>query len=77
MPAPIPPPNEHLMEGLQEHERSEIEQTLAAAVVGGPEAVRRGIDEFIARTGADELIIVAQIFDHRARLKSYEIVSEI
>ena len=35
-----------------------------------------GLSEFLARTGADEIIIAAQIFDHAARLKSYEIVAE-
>ncbi|HTL03714.1 MAG TPA: LLM class flavin-dependent oxidoreductase [Vicinamibacterales bacterium] len=77
MPAPIPPPNDRFMNGLQDHERFEIDQTLSAAVVGGPDTVRRGVDAFIARTGADELILVAQIFDHQARLRSYEIVSKI
>ena len=47
------------------------------AVVGGPDTVRRGIEEFRQRTGADELILVAQIFDHAARLRSYEIVSQL
>ena len=77
MPAPIPPPNDRFMDGLQDHERWEIDQTLSAAVVGGPDTVRQGIDAFIARTGADELILVAQIFDHEARLRSYEIVSRM
>ena len=77
MPAPIPPPNEHFMDTLQDHEKSEIEQTLSVAVVGGPDAVRRGVNEFAARTAADELILVAQIFDHAARLHSYEIASNI
>ena len=35
-----------------------------------------GLSDFLARTGADELIIAAQIFDHAARLRSYEIVAE-
>ncbi len=76
-PAPIPPPNERFVDALEDHERLEIEQTLSAAVVGGPETVRRGIKAFVSRTGADELIVVAQVFDHAARLRSYEIVSNI
>jgi luciferase family oxidoreductase group 1 len=77
MPAPIPPPNDRFLRDLQDHEKVELEQTLSAAVVGGPETVRRGVDAFVARTGADELILVAQIFDHAARLRSYEIASNI
>jgi luciferase family oxidoreductase group 1 len=73
MPAPIPPPNEHFRDALQDHEKWELDQTLSVAIVGGPDTVRQGIQDFIARTGADELIIVAQVFDHAARLRSYEI----
>ena len=77
MPAPIPPPSDDFMNTLPEHEKFELEQTLSGAVVGGPETVRRGVQAFVSRTGADELILVAQIFDHAARLRSYEIASEI
>jgi hypothetical protein len=39
---------------------------------------RRGqLKAFIERTGADELMITSQIFDHAARLRSYEITAEI
>ena len=33
------------------------------------------VEAFVARTGADELMITSQIFDHRARLKSYELLA--
>jgi hypothetical protein len=33
------------------------------------------LEEFTKRTGADELIIAAQIFDHQARLRSYELTA--
>jgi luciferase family oxidoreductase group 1 len=75
MPAPIPPPNDRFVDNLPADEKWELEQSLSVAVVGGPDVVRRGIDDFVARTAADELIIVAQIFDHAARLHSYEVVS--
>jgi alkanesulfonate monooxygenase SsuD/methylene tetrahydromethanopterin reductase-like flavin-dependent oxidoreductase (luciferase family) len=45
-------------------------------VVGSPETVREGLAAFTERTGADELIITAQIFDHEARKRSYAIVAE-
>jgi alkanesulfonate monooxygenase SsuD/methylene tetrahydromethanopterin reductase-like flavin-dependent oxidoreductase (luciferase family) len=54
-----------------------VERTLRQAVVGGPETVRRGLDAFIARTRADEIIVTAHVYDHVARLRSYEIVSEL
>ena len=37
---------------------------------------RSGLEALVASTGADELIVAAQIFDHQARLRSYEIVAQ-
>ena len=52
-----------------------LEATLSCSFIGSPETVRRGMEDFIARTGADELMITSQIFDHAARLRSFEIAS--
>jgi hypothetical protein len=48
---------------------------MAYAVVGGPVAVQRGIAAFIAETGIDDLMVTGQIFDHAARLRSFELVA--
>ena len=45
-------------------------------MVGGPETVKKGVADFIARYRPDEIIATAQIFDYAARLKSFEILSE-
>ena len=45
--------------------------------VGSPDTVRREMNAFIDRTGADELMIAGQIFEHTARLRSYEITAEV
>jgi alkanesulfonate monooxygenase SsuD/methylene tetrahydromethanopterin reductase-like flavin-dependent oxidoreductase (luciferase family) len=50
---------------------------LSQACVGSPETIAAALREFIARTQADELIIASQVFDHAARLRSYEIVAEV
>ena len=42
-----------------------------------PGTVRRGLDDFIRRTGADELMVTANIFDHAKRKRSFEIVAEV
>jgi luciferase family oxidoreductase group 1 len=76
-PRPLPPPNERFLENLPEAEQWELDQTLAVAAVGSPATVENALKAFIGRTGADELIIVAQIFDHAARLRSYEITAGI
>ena len=44
--------------------------------VGAPDAVAAGLREFIARTDADELIVVSHIYDHAARLRSYELTAK-
>lgn len=50
-------------------------ESLSCAVVGGPATVRAGLDDLIAQTGADEVMVTAQIYDHQARLRSFEIVA--
>ena len=73
----LPRPVRDFDERLNPVERSILESTLAASAVGSPDTVRHALDEFIARTGADELMVTAQIHDHHARLRSYEIAASI
>ena len=54
-----------------------LEHTLSSAAIGSRDTVRKALDAFIARTGADELMITSQIFSHEKRLRSYEIAAEI
>ncbi len=75
-PGPLPAPVEGFDRQLEPWERSTLANALACSVVGTPEIVRRGLQEFIARTGADEVIVTAQMFDHAARLRSFEITAE-
>jgi luciferase family oxidoreductase group 1 len=58
-------------------EKMQASGMLKYAVVGSPETVRRGVEEFAALTGADELMVVAGIYDHAARKRSYEILAEV
>ena len=76
-PGPLPPPNERAVAQLSAQERWELDQTLSVAVVGSLATVQQGIAAFIGRTNADELIIVTQVFDHAARLRSYEMTSQL
>ena len=50
---------------------------MGTAIVGGPGTVRRGLDDFIRGTGADELMVTANIFDHAKRKRSFEILAEL
>ena len=75
-PGPLPPPVEGLEERLSGVEQQVLSQISSASAVGAPEKVREQTRAFIEQTGADELIIVGQIFDHEARVRSYEIAME-
>jgi luciferase family oxidoreductase group 1 len=75
-PGPLPPPVDS-MDGLwTEVEQIGVDHAFSEAIVGSPATVKRGIEDFISRTGIDEMIVTAAIFDHGARLRSFEIVAE-
>jgi luciferase family oxidoreductase group 1 len=74
-PGRLPPPVEGYRDSVGPGERALLDSVLSCAAVGSPDAVRAGIEAFVARTGADELMITSQIFDHAARLRSYEIIA--
>jgi luciferase family oxidoreductase group 1 len=74
-PGRLPPPVSGFGDRLDVVARSILDQPLGRAIVGSPETVRRGLRAFAAETGAEELMITSQIFDHDARLRSFEIVA--
>jgi alkanesulfonate monooxygenase SsuD/methylene tetrahydromethanopterin reductase-like flavin-dependent oxidoreductase (luciferase family) len=74
-PSPLQPPVESLEGYWSPAERAGVDHAMTYAVVGDPQTVRHGLQQFIATTGADELMITAQIYDHAARKRSYEIVA--
>ena len=75
-PGQLKPPVEHYLETLPPHYRAMLDGIFSASAIGSPATVAAQIDAFIARTGADELMITAQIHDHGKRLRAYEIVAE-
>jgi len=74
-PGPMPPPVAKL--DWNPFEEAAVESRFGAAVVGSPETVQRGLEKFIAATRVDELILATTVYDHAARLRSYEIVAEL
>jgi luciferase family oxidoreductase group 1 len=76
-PVQLPPPRERFLESVEPFERALIEQTLSVAAVGSRATVTRKLQEIIDRTAADELIIASQVFDHAARLRSYDITASV
>ena len=73
-PGKMPPPKAGLQ--LDPMVEQGIMQALSCAVVGGPAKVKQGIADFVARTGADELMITCSIWDHQKRKRSFEIAAE-
>ncbi len=76
-PARLQAPVHGYLEQLGAQERALLDQVLSCAAIGGPDTVARQLAAFIERTGADELMITSQIFDHAARLRSYEITAAV
>ena len=76
-PGKLPAPVENYAEQLGAQERAMLGHALSCAITGSPETVRLGLDAFIRRTGADELMVTAQVFDHAARLRSFEILADV
>jgi alkanesulfonate monooxygenase SsuD/methylene tetrahydromethanopterin reductase-like flavin-dependent oxidoreductase (luciferase family) len=73
---PLPPPVADFEGRLDPVGKAILAHALSCSVVGSPQTVQQGLQAFIAQTGADELIVASQVFDHRARLRSYEIVAQ-
>lgn len=74
---PLPPPVADFDSRLDPTGAAMLAQALRCSAVGDARTVRQGLSDFIARTGADEVIVTAQIFDHEARLRSFEIAAEV
>jgi luciferase family oxidoreductase group 1 len=75
-PSQLPPPVEGYTERLGPAERAILDQVLSCASIGTPAMVRADLHKFIEQTGADELMITCQMFDHAARLRSIEIAAK-
>jgi luciferase family oxidoreductase group 1 len=69
----LQPPKKDFVAKLHPQERTAIDDFLAAAVIGGPIKVRRGLDALLQTTAADEFMIVCDVFDPDLRLRSLDI----
>ena len=75
-PGPLPPPVDPASLTVDPMVQGMLQEVLSRAVVGSPETVKQGLDAFARRTGADEIMVTAQVFDHAARLRSFQLVAE-
>jgi luciferase family oxidoreductase group 1 len=75
-PAPLPPPNPDAIAVLTPAQRAMLDEALTCSAVGSAKTVAAQIQGFIETTGADELMLTSQVFDHGARLHSFELVAQ-
>jgi luciferase family oxidoreductase group 1 len=73
-PGRLPPPRPGLSWGAPE--QAMLAQVLTCSAVGSPQTVQEWMSAFLAETRADEIIVAGQIYDHAARLRSYELAAE-
>ena len=74
-PGKLPAPVDDMEPLLDRSGRAMLADALSCSVVGGPDTIRQGVDAFVKSTGADELMVTAQIFDPAARKRSFEILA--
>ncbi|MTH51944.1 MsnO8 family LLM class oxidoreductase [Bacillus mangrovi] len=75
-PGQLNPPVDDMDELWSDYEKASIQQTLRASAIGSPEQVKVKLQQFLDETQADEMMITANIFDHHARLKSFELTAQ-
>ncbi len=75
-PIQLQPPVDDMESRMTPQEKFGLEHTLHYAIVGGPETVRAKLAAFVAETLADEVIVTANIYDHDARKRSYQILAD-
>ena len=76
-PSQLKPPVDNIDDICTDFEKAALEERSRFTIVGSKETVRAGLERFLRETEADEMIISSQIYDHAARVRSYEIVSDI
>jgi len=75
--SPLPPPVDNMDDIWTEYEKAALQQQLGSSIIGSKETVKKKLQQFLDDTQADEMMIISSIYDHTARLRSYEIVAEI
>ena len=75
-PGRLPPPIDDVESYWTRAEKSHVAGMLTYSFVGSRESVGRGLKEFLGRTGVDELVVASAMYDHEARLRSYEILRD-
>lgn len=72
----LPPPRPGYADTLPPAARHMLDEVLSCSAIGAPDTVKASVEAFVAKTGADELMVTSQIYDHQARLRSYELLRQ-
>jgi luciferase family oxidoreductase group 1 len=73
----LQPPIDDIESYWSQAEKAQASNMLRYAFVGSRETIRRGLQHCIEETAADEVMVASAIYDHAARLRSYEILGEV
>ena len=73
----LPPPIDDIERFWTPMEQGHVSAMLACSFVGAPRSVLHGLAAFVERTGVDELIVATAVYDHQARLRSYEMLADV
>ncbi|HWT71436.1 MAG TPA: LLM class flavin-dependent oxidoreductase [Oxalicibacterium sp.] len=76
-PGKLPPPVDNMDDAWLPHERAAVESMLRASIIGNPSSVKSKLQAFLDTTQADEIIINTMVYDHAARVRSYDIVADV
>jgi len=71
------PPIDDIETYWTEMEKAQVQRMLARAIVGSPATVKAGMQALVEETGADELIIVSDVYEHGKRLRSFELIADL
>src|SRR5690554_68662 len=74
---PLPPPVENMENHWMPHEAAAVQQMMAYTFIGGPQIVKSDLQAFVGENRLNEVMMVSHIYDHEARLRSYEIVADM
>jgi len=75
-PGKLPPPVEGYYERLDAGSRAMIDGALSCSAIGSPATAKAALEAFIAKTGADELMLTSQIWDPAARIRSITLLAQ-
>lgn len=73
----LPPPIEDMSKFWSPSEKYGVDQALGMSLVGDKEKVRHGLESVLRETQADEIMVNGQIFDHQARLHSFDLAMDV